>query len=170
MLCQNCGKNDAVTHIKQIINGEMDEVHLCRDCARHLGYDDIFSGFDFDFGGFFGSLLGDMISPRLIGETERCEKCGCSFNDILRSGKAGCSECYTKFYDKLIPSIKRIHGQASHTGKVGSGAVRREKTESAGEKIEQLRAEMNQAVSVQNFEKAALLRDEIKALEGGESK
>ena len=53
MLCQNCGKNEAVTHIKQIINGEMDEAHLCRDCARHLGYDDIFSGFDFDFGGFF---------------------------------------------------------------------------------------------------------------------
>lgn len=170
MLCQNCGKNDAVTHIKQIINGEMDEAHLCRDCARHLGYDDIFSGFDFDFGGFFGSLLGDMISPRLIGETERCDKCGCSFNDILRSGKAGCSECYTKFYDKLIPSIKRIHGQASHTGKVGSGAVKREKTESAAEKIEQLRAEMNQAVSVQDFERAAILRDEIKALEGGESK
>ena len=73
MLCQNCGKNEAVTHIKQIINGEMDEAHLCRDCARHLGYDDIFSGFDFDFGGFFGSLLGDMMAPRLAGESEKCD-------------------------------------------------------------------------------------------------
>ncbi len=169
MLCQNCGKNEAVTHIKQIVNGEMNETHLCRECARHLGYDDIFSGFDFDFGGFFGSLLGDMMSPRLAAETERCEKCGCSFNDILRYGKAGCSQCYEKFYDRLIPSIRRIHGQASHTGKIGSGAVKREKTESAHEKIEKLRAEMNKAVSAEDFERAAQLRDEIKAIGEGKA-
>ncbi len=170
MLCQNCGKNEAATHIKQIINGEMDEIHLCRDCARHLGYDDLISGFDFDFGGFFGSLLGDIMSPRLTGETERCEKCGSSFNDILKHGYVGCSECYRKFYDKLIPSIKRIHGQVSHTGKVGSGAGRHEPVETAADRIKKLRDEMNQAVLTQNFERAAELRDEIRALEGGESK
>ena len=47
MLCQNCGKNEATTHIKQVINGDTAERHLCSDCAEHLGYGDAFSGFGF---------------------------------------------------------------------------------------------------------------------------
>ncbi|MBQ8016104.1 MAG: UvrB/UvrC motif-containing protein, partial [Clostridia bacterium] len=38
------------------------------------------------------------------------------------------------------------------------------------EKIEKLRAAMNEAVATQDFENAAKIRDEIKALEGGEAK
>lgn len=34
MLCQNCGKNEATTHIKQIVNGDMAESHLCAECAK----------------------------------------------------------------------------------------------------------------------------------------
>ena len=45
MLCQNCGKNEATTHIKQVINGDTAERHLCSECAEHLGYGDAFSGF-----------------------------------------------------------------------------------------------------------------------------
>jgi protein-arginine kinase activator protein McsA len=41
--------------------------------------------------------------------------------------------------------------------------------ETKEEKIEKLRLMMNEAVSQQNFEEAAKIRDEIKALEGGES-
>ena len=43
------------------------------------------------------------------------------------------------------------------------------KTETKEEKIEKLKAAMNEAVAAQNFEDAAKIRDEIKALEGGES-
>lgn len=42
MLCQNCGKYEATTHIKRIVNGEATEAHLCSDCARALGYDSVF--------------------------------------------------------------------------------------------------------------------------------
>ena len=38
------------------------------------------------------------------------------------------------------------------------------------EKIEKLKAAMNEAVAKQEFEEAAKIRDEIKALEGGETK
>ena len=53
MLCQNCGKNEATTHIKQVINGDTAERHLCSECAEHLGYGDAFSGFGFDVAGLF---------------------------------------------------------------------------------------------------------------------
>ena len=45
MLCQNCGKYEATTHVKKIINGESAEAHLCSDCAKALGYNDVFGGF-----------------------------------------------------------------------------------------------------------------------------
>lgn len=50
MLCQNCGKNEATTHIKRIVNGEPSELHLCTACAEHLGYADVFSGIGFNWG------------------------------------------------------------------------------------------------------------------------
>lgn len=36
MLCQNCKKHEATTHIKRIVNGESTEAHLCADCAKAL--------------------------------------------------------------------------------------------------------------------------------------
>lgn len=169
MLCQNCNKNEANTHIKQIVNGERTETHLCSDCANHLGYNDVFSDFDLNFNGFFGGLLGDMISPVLLGNVKRCEKCGSSYNDIVREGKVGCADCYRTFYDKLAPSIQRIHGKIHHTGKTGTAAAQEAVKEKADntEKIAGLKEDMDEAVKTQNFEEAARIRDEIKALEGG---
>ena len=100
MLCQNCGKNEATTHIKQVINGDTAERHLCSDCAEHLGYGDAFSGFGFDVAGLFGNFFGDAVhslgAPRKV---VRCPKCGSSFNDIVREGRVGCAECYKVFYN-----------------------------------------------------------------------
>ena len=77
MLCQNCGKNEATTHIKQVINGDTAERHLCSECAEHLGYGDAFSGFGFDVAGLFGNFFGDAVhslgAPRKV---VRCPKCG----------------------------------------------------------------------------------------------
>lgn len=170
MLCQNCGKNEATTHLKQIINGDMAESHLCSDCASHLGYSDVFSGFGLNLSEFFGSLLGDMMPSLSAGNAPRCAKCGTAFSDIVRDGKVGCAECYRTFYDKLLPSIQRIHGKIKHSGKISQSAPADVKVETKEEKIEKLKAQMNDAVAKQEFEQAAKIRDEIKALEeGGEN-
>lgn len=171
MLCQNCGKNEATTHIKQIINGDMAESHLCSDCAAHLGYGDVFSGFGLGLSELFGGFLGDMLPSAGQGSAvKRCAKCGASFEDIAKEGKVGCAECYRTFYDRLLPSIQRIHGKIKHNGKISSGTSENVKEETAEEKIEKLSKLMDEAVRKQEFETAAKLRDEIKALRGGENK
>lgn len=170
MLCQNCGKNEATTHIKQIINGDMAESHLCSDCASHLGYSDMFSGFSLNLSELFGGFLGDMMPSISSGKSQRCSKCGTSFDEIARDGRVGCADCYRTFYDKLLPSIQRIHGKIKHSGKTVSAVPEQPRVETKEEKIEKLRAAMNDAVAKQDFENAAKIRDEIKALEGGESK
>lgn len=169
MLCQNCGKNEATTHIKQIINGDMAESHLCSDCASHLGYSDMFSGFGLNLSELFGGFLGDMMPSITSGKTQRCAKCGTSFDEIVRDGRVGCADCYRTFYDKLLPSIQRIHGKIKHSGKVSSSTPAEPKVETKEEKIAKLKAAMDEAVAKQDFENAAKIRDEIKAIEGGEA-
>ena len=171
MLCQNCGKNEATTHIKQIINGDMAESHLCSECASHLGYDDVFSDFGLGLSQFFGGFLGDMMPSLGQGNpVKRCEKCGASFEDIAREGKVGCADCYRTFYDRLLPSIQRIHGKIKHNGKTSAAVPEKVKIETTEEKIEKLQKQMNECVAKQEFEEAAKIRDEIKALKGGENK
>ena len=172
MLCQNCGKREATTHIKRVVNGETSESHLCAECAASLGYADVFSGFGLSFGDLLGGFLGEAPAPQnQLTAGGRCKKCGSSWNDIVRAGKVGCADCYRTFYDRLQPTLQRIHGRIRHTGKAsgsaGTHAPVQEKTaeELRDEKIEALRRQMDEAVAEQNFEQAAKLRDEIRGLE-----
>lgn len=169
MLCQKCSKNEATTHIKRVVNGEATESHLCSSCAQALGYDSIFGGFDLSIPNIFSSFFGDSLLSLGGVKTERCEKCGSSFDDIVRSGMVGCADCYEKFYDKLLPSIQRIHGKTKHAGKkppVSKKAQATAPEKTKEEIILEKEQEMKAAVEAQEFEKAAVLRDELKTLKG----
>lgn len=160
MLCQNCNKRKATTHLKRIINAQESEVYLCSECASKMGCGNLFQGFEFSLGDIFSSLLNNTA---VLSEGDiRCKKCGSSFNDIAQSGMAGCAECYRTFYDRLLPSLQRIHGKTAHSGKIGAIASENTKTE---KRLDSLKKELSNAVEAQNFELAARLRDEIKELE-----
>ena len=168
MLCQNCGKNEATTHIKRVVNGETAEKHLCVSCAEHLGYSDMFSGFGFSLDGFFGGLLGENMPLLGAEREEKCPKCGYTFSDIAKSGKLGCADCYRKFYDKLLPSLQRIHGKIKHTGKQVMIPVQ-VSTEPKINPVAKLKEDLQKAIEEQNFEQAAVLRDRIKEMEAGKN-
>ena len=165
MLCQNCERSEATTHIKRVVNGDTAESHLCADCAAHLGYGDFFSGFGLNLGELFGGVYENGLVGQAKVKAVRCPKCGCSFEDIVRDGKLGCAQCYTTFYDKLLPSLQRIHGRIEHNGKISQVAGEATKKKS---RLEELREELGAAIEEQNFEQAAKLRDEIKEMEGQE--
>ncbi len=162
MLCQSCEKKQATTHIKTILNGELKEYRLCSDCAKKYGYASFLGDAGFDLDKLFGSFMDGLGAPR---PGKRCQCCGSSFEDIAKSGKVGCAECYDTFYDELLPSVRRIHGRTSHTGKLAHSAgtgvrIRNE--------IAKCRTELEQAIKAQEFEKAAELRDRIRELEKSE--
>ena len=168
MLCQMCGQHPATTHIKTIVNGKLTQAHLCADCAKKQGYGNLFA----DWGSGFGSLLsGFMGSAAPARQVTRCPGCGASFEDITRSGKIGCAECYHTCRGQLLPIIQRIHGTAQHKGKVpGSSALRVTDTNNKIVAVEETPLEekkrlLKQAIETQDFERAAVLRDEIKELE-----
>ena len=165
MLCQSCEKRQASTHIKTILSGELKEYNLCPECAAKLGYGSIFTNFGFDIDKLFGSF---MDSDNIHKKAKRCQFCGSSFDEIAKSGKVGCAHCYELFADQLYPSIRRIHGNTTHCGK-NSGkqeAPEQKPAEMTKEqKISELKKQLDKAVSEQNFERAAELRDEIKETE-----
>ncbi len=155
MLCQKCGKHPATTYVKRTVNGVTTEYRLCATCAAGVG--------GFDLGSFWGSLFAEP-SARHAADTVRCNGCGKTFREIAASGKAGCPTCYTTFYDRLLPSVQRIHGKTGHVGKVPSGTENAVRTE---RELEDLRRRLNEAITAQEYEKCAELRDRIRALEGG---
>lgn len=161
MICENCGKNQANTHFKSIVNGKHIEMSLCSDCAKAMGIGNMFTHTATDFSSFLGSFFGDGLPSRT--SATRCKSCGTSFADIARSGKVGCADCYTNFYDELLPSIQKIHGNIQHTGKVANGVDIKVKVT---REIEKTKQQLAQAVKEQNFELAAKLRDKINELEG----
>lgn len=163
MLCQNCNKNESNMHMKRIINGRAAEVHLCSDCARSLGYGEAFSGFGLGFSDFLGDFLLKGEHP---SNSARCPVCNKSFEEIAKDGKMGCAECYSAFYDKLLPSLQRIHGKSTHMGKKPT------QTKTGGDKLMILKEQLENAVREQDFESAVRIRDEINAIlnAGGEEK
>ena len=153
MLCEMCGKYPATTHFKSVINGKVTERHLCSHCAGEAGLTDI------SFSNIFSSMFNE--TPTLFDQ-KRCACCGSSFEDIASTGKAGCSECYETFFDKLLPSLDRLHGHTKHIG------VKPAKVESAPtkkEKLKKAKAELDKAVKEERFEDAAKIRDQIKEIE-----
>ena len=38
MKCENCGKNEVTFVYQSNVNGQVEEKHLCSDCAEKLGY------------------------------------------------------------------------------------------------------------------------------------
>ncbi len=169
MLCQKCKKNQANTHVKQIINGKLTEMDLCSDCAAKMGFTTSFGSFP-NIADMMSGFLG-MPTMNALADEVKCGGCGATFSQISKSGKVGCAKCYETFYDRLLPSIKRIHGNTVHTGKrlrtarlkSGEGetpaAVREDKSE-----LETLQEQLRSAVNAQEFEQAAALRDRINEL------
>lgn len=168
MICQSCGKKQATTHIKTVVNGKLTQFHLCEDCAKEKGYHSLFGGWNFGFGDLLSGLLG------ATGQEEnvlRCEKCGSTFEEIAKTGKVGCADCYKTFRCQLLPAVQRIHGATRHKGKTpGSSALRVMEQNNQIMAVQETPLEekkrlLQKAIEEQEFERAAVLRDEIKELE-----
>ncbi len=165
MKCTHCNEREANTHIKRIINGKKEEMHLCEECARELGVMEEFSFEPFSMDSLFGNLLGAGAKAfNSLSGIDRCTYCGTTFNDIVNSGRVGCAHCYDKFEQKLSPSIEKLHGRTKHIGKSISYTEESEEKAEEPSELEKLKEDLKLAIQEQRFEDAALLRDKINEL------
>lgn len=162
MLCDICNKNQATVHLTEIVDEQMNELHLCEECARQKS-----SQMESQFG--LSELLAGMAEfekptkeKELEFATLKCPNCGLTYSDFKKIGRLGCGGCYTAFKKYLGPLLKKIHGSSVHFGKSPFKAGR-----GVRKKIDllELRDKLQKAVEAEEFEEAANIRDQIKNLE-----
>jgi protein arginine kinase activator len=161
MLCDVCKCNDATVFLTQIIEGKMQKVNLCDACSKEKGVQDP-TGF-----ALADLLLGigaaEEIEKGIGGASQRCPVCGFTQADFKKTGRLGCSACYTTFTETLNALLKAMHKGTSHVGKVPPRAHR---ALEISDRMRNLNESLQKAVAEENYETAASLRDQIKQLEG----
>ncbi|WP_301860923.1 UvrB/UvrC motif-containing protein [uncultured Megasphaera sp.] len=161
MLCDICKKNEAVVHITAFENGRKTEWHVCAACARDKSKFAMLQDLNIIDNDFFRK----MAYPDYEGQPEeepQCPSCGMTYSQFNRTGLFGCPQCYEAFKEELPPLLRRIHGHCKHDGKVpnrGTGVFRTQT------QIKRLRQHLQRLVRDEQYEEAARVRDEIRALQ-----
>jgi protein arginine kinase activator len=89
-----------------------------------------------------------------------------SLAEFRAQGRLGCARCYTTFQSALGPLLRKLHGAARHVGRTPRTDGR---ITELRRRVETLRAEIERAVRSEEYERAAALRDELRAVEDEQS-
>ena len=154
MLCEECGINQAEVIVTTVINGESITRHLCRSCLKNYQSGNLQT--------LLAAILTAMGSKNAQQEHDlACPRCGTTYAEFQKTGMLGCAECYQAFRPQLTPMITKLQGRSQHAGR---RPPVNEEEQARMDRMEELRARMEAAVAVENFEEAAKLRDELRAM------
>ncbi|MBI5365187.1 MAG: UvrB/UvrC motif-containing protein [Planctomycetes bacterium] len=180
MLCQNCQKNEAKVHVTDLqaraedgaATASFQEQHFCDVCAQSME-------------------LPTMAAPKkstqeiwkllqmAAKETRNkktgpaCPDCGMTLDEFRKKGRLGCAKDYAVFKQHIVEILERVHGARRHVGRIPGGEALAPEPSTADAptldgktSLVELRRELESAIREEAYERAAHLRDEIKALEG----
>ena len=159
MQCCVCKEKPATVHLTQIVGEKMQKLDLCEDCAKAKGINDPTSFAMADL--MLGLGASQELDPSAGAKEIKCPRCGFSQADFKKSGRLGCSECYETFAEGLSGLLKSMHKGTRHIGKAPE--VLR-KSREMGDRLKMLQKKLTKAIDDENYEAAATLRDQIKAL------
>ncbi len=144
----------------EIIKGQKIEKHLCDACAAEEGYAPAAAHTPVN------ELLNNFIKSHSGAPTKKdltCEVCGLSYTQFREKSLLGCPQCYSAFESMIDPLLERAHeGGSHHLGKVPRRAGAGEQRQA---QLLHMRKRLSEAVSREDYELAARLRDDINQLE-----
>jgi protein arginine kinase activator len=160
VVCERCKKAQATFHLTDIKpSGEKVERHLCEKCAGETGHlqkpnisiNEILAGF-----------IANKSLAAEVGDLE-CTDCGLTFIEFKNNGLLGCPQDYDVFREQLSTLLDRAHDGASHhIGKVPKSTGTPRVVE---QDIIRIKRQLEEAVTAEDYERAAELRDRIDGLE-----
>ena len=161
MMCEDCNDRDATIRLTTIVNGEKVEKNLCASCMAKIKQQ--FP--TLELWGFAGLLSGflDAVKaekPEPLPEIT-CGRCHTTYAGFVKSGLLGCSDCYQSFREPLETLLKGIHGQTRHTGRVPGSLPSDVPLKLT---LDRMKQQLAQAIETEEYEKAAGLRDQIRAM------
>ncbi len=162
--CDQCDR-PATHHSVEIIKGQKIEKHLCDVHAAQEGMaiKAIHAPINELLTNFVKLHSGGAAATPAASTDLTCEHCGMTFNEFREHSLMGCPGCYASFEAPLAPLLERAHeGATHHLGKVPHRAGASEQRQ---QKIARLRKRLDEAVSAEDYELAAKLRDEVRRME-----
>ena len=159
--CQQCGQRPATIQFTDLSTGRPVKRHLCEAC-----YDKQEDTPPISATKILSQLIG-AVAPELHKlATLQCPQCGINYLEFRQSLQLGCARDYEVFGEALDDLLERVQGAKRHVGRGPAGAAQRN---ARGPRLAALRREMNEAVSNEDYERAATVRDEIAKLERGDA-
>ena len=144
--CALCKRKPTVTY-KELKNGRVDSCCMCSMCPV----------LQTKIGVPSDEALPDSIEPNL---NQICPNCQTCLHDVTVGGTVGCSKCYDAFGEFLTKELTESNATPIHMGK--SPDLFR--NEDVTKKLDSLRLALTEALTLENYERAASLRDQIKTL------
>ncbi|MFQ3547626.1 MAG: UvrB/UvrC motif-containing protein [Termitinemataceae bacterium] len=161
MMCDICGKREAIVFIHQVGAGQNTELNLCAECAHEHGINQLGE----DVGKALMELMKKFPSPAQTSMhnssknkkklLEKCPTCGISVQEVRKNLRLGCSDCWS-WYGDILKKPKKYHGRYS---------LRVEQELKTKEELERLTLLLQTAVAIEDYEQAAAYRDQIQKLE-----
>jgi len=156
--CSQCKKPVKIIY-KEIVDDSILCSEMCLDCPI-----------------LQGRLHGESLASKESEKNSQlcCGNCGTSLESVKMGQLLGCSECYVVFNDILVsdlmesdgipPSLKKKisskRGLSIHIGKSPDNPM----DITLSSRLSSLNEALNEALRRENYEQAAWLRDQIKAL------
>lgn len=193
MLCELCHKNEAAATLhRKDEDGDDEELYVCKDClARHRGATRTGTDGGTDNGADRGTAKGAAKSgPKIVtpdgeeppafirnfldaavgliegvakSETpkeRKCPVCGRTWNQIKETRAVGCADCWAQFGKEIRHEFLGGSYGPRHIGKIP------EKTPDGKPSRAFLEKELRDAVTRQNYRKAAKIRKLLDELNG----
>ena len=184
MVCGICKAKEATVFYTEIVNGTKKEQYLCEECAAKstsLRLKAPFGGQEFSLGGLLLGLFehsGEQREGREdAAEPEKqivCSNCGMTYAEFKERGQFGCASCYKEFGRVLLRNLRGIQGSDVHTGKRPKNVVPREAAPLEDvpslDETQRLSMQLEQAIEREEYELAAVLRDQIRERKKQEAK
>ena len=171
MLCDICKKREATIHIKEVKNGKCISTNLCPECAKEKELSGGLGAFGFNLAEVIfnvGKMNSEQKNTVPAEKKEKapslsCPVCNWNLAKMRRSGgKLGCKECYKTFAKWVNMAMEQVQHNSVHVGK-RPGNTQKSRTALKLE-LDKLQLDLACAVSAEEYEKAACLRDRINAL------
>lgn len=151
--CSNC-KRKATVFYKEIVDNQVHAFKCCKECP------------------YLQTKLGNQ-EPSVSNKEDApsCPECHTSKESFIREQIVGCERCYEVFDQEITAHLQmqkalpqKIGDQATiplHLGKVPEHTLSKD----LQKRLESLELALEGALSTENYERAASLRDEIKDLQ-----
>ena len=162
MLCDLCKKGTAVIFLERKGPRGTEKICLCEECSRERGITAMQVASEQKNVALVFNEIYEKITRNSPEFRQLCPGCGRSLGDIKAKGACGCPECYTVFESQIRQALDQHGFIGKYTGSLPKRVrnFRNALTDRAD-----LQLKLEKAIQEENYEKAAVYRDFLRALE-----